>query len=71
MVSGGHYQRALVTQHVHSLAHSLGEGHSFVQSFGRAVLLVGSFYVATWVSQLVCTLVSALSPANHKGLYQG
>ena len=34
-------------------------------------VLEGSSRVSQSVSQLVCLLVSALSPVNHKRLYQG
>ena len=49
VVGGGHDQSVPVTQHFDSLAHSLGKGHRFVQSFAGLVVVVGKVYATTCV----------------------
>ena len=49
VVGGGHDQSVPVTQHFDSLAHSLGKGHRFVQSFAGLVVVVGKVYATTCI----------------------
>ena len=49
MVSGGHYERVLVTQHVRGFGHSVGEGDCFVQRSAGLIGVMGEVYATAWV----------------------
>ena len=44
VVSGGHYQRILVAQHVHGFGHSVGESNCFVQRSAGLTGVMGEVY---------------------------
>ena len=64
VVSGGHYQRVPVTQHLRSLAHRLSEGHRIVQRLGCMVIVMTVVYATAWMTEKTFSLTSCLPLYN-------